>query len=228
MLLFQWRRQMQNSLQQVPFAPEQFNIMLNNNSISVSYMLKICIHVGRIFNYCIWYIDVELNMSCYNAAGTQSDRQMCSEGQSEGDRSTLPVLLTFLKLPKLLSFHILRLAALEEAMKKNQRDRLINVSRLNHQFNITSPRITIFYNNNMILDIWYENLPSAWPVAASPFWFMLFFLRCFFLSVTGEAQPTSLVEEELETPSTAESRHKVIGECIYIYICIMWMKNAWL
>lgn len=30
------------------------------------------------------------------------------------DRSTLPVLLTFLKLPKLLSFHILRLAARED------------------------------------------------------------------------------------------------------------------
>lgn len=48
-------------------------------------------------------------------------------------------------------------------------------------------------------------LPSAWPIVASPFWFMLFFLRCFFLSVIGEAEPTSLVEEELETPSTAES-----------------------
>ena len=35
-------------------------------------------------------------------------------------RSTLPVLLTFLKLPKLLSFHILRLAAQED--RKCQRE----------------------------------------------------------------------------------------------------------
>lgn len=48
-------------------------------------------------------------------------------------------------------------------------------------------------------------LPSAWPMVASPFWFMLFFRRCFFLSVSGEEEPTSLVEEELDTPSTAES-----------------------
>lgn len=45
-------------------------------------------------------------------------------------------------------------------------------------------------------------------MVASPFWFMLFFLRCFFLSVTGEEEPTSLVEEELDTPSTAESGQK--------------------
>ena len=52
------------------------------------------------------------------------------------------------------------------------------------------------------------HLPSAWPRVASPFWFMLFFLRCFFLSVSGDEEPTSLVEEELDTPSTAESGHK--------------------
>lgn len=34
---------------------------------------------------------------------------------------------------------------------------------------------------------------------------MLFFRRCFFLSVSGDEEPTSLVEEELDTPSTAES-----------------------
>lgn len=34
---------------------------------------------------------------------------------------------------------------------------------------------------------------------------MLFFRRCFFLSVSGEEEPISLVEEELDTPSTAES-----------------------
>lgn len=55
-------------------------------------------------------------------------------------------------------------------------------------------------------------LPSAWPMVASPFWFMLFFLRCFFLSVSGEEEPTSLVEEELDTPSTAESARGEINK----------------
>lgn len=32
-------------------------------------------------------------------------------------------------------------------------------------------------------------LPSAWPTAASPFWFMLFFLRFFFLSPIGDDWP---------------------------------------
>lgn len=61
-------------------------------------------------------------------------------------------------------------------------------------------------------------LPSAWPAAASPFWFMLFFLQCFFLSVRGEAEPTSLVEEELETPSSAESDHRrhVSQDCLIV------------
>lgn len=39
------------------------------------------------------------------------------------DRSTLPVLLTFLKLPKLLSFHSLRLAAWEEEKEKKSQKR---------------------------------------------------------------------------------------------------------
>lgn len=60
--------------------------------------------------------------------------------------------------------------------------------------------------------------PSAWPIVASPFWFMLFFLRCFFLSDTGEAEPTSLVDEELDTPSTAESADRTPGCYIKSYI----------
>ena len=74
------------------------------------------------------------------------------------------------------------------------------------QTNLTCVRVCVCFTV-----IWTLNtpsrarLPSAWPLAASPFWFMLFFLRCFFLSVSGDEEPTSLVEEELDTPSTAES-----------------------
>lgn len=46
------------------------------------------------------------------------------------DRSALPVLLTFLKLPKLLSFHILRLAAWEERKVKNRQRENIKWSSL--------------------------------------------------------------------------------------------------
>lgn len=82
-------------------------------------------------------------------------------------------------------------------------------------------------------------LPSAWPAAASPFWFMLFFLQCFFLSVMGEAEPTSLVEEELETPSSAESDHRrhVSQDCLIVVkktksyiegsVCVWYWPTVW-
>lgn len=62
-----------------------------------------------------------------------------------------------------------------------------------------------------------KQLPSAWPRVASPFWFMLFFLRCFFLSVTGEADPTSLVEGELETPSNVQSNNTITEKYTKLY-----------
>lgn len=46
-------------------------------------------------------------------------------------------------------------------------------------------------------------LPSACPTAASPFWFMLFFLLFFFLSLMGDDWPGSFPAKGLAAPSRA-------------------------
>lgn len=47
------------------------------------------------------------------------------------------------------------------------------------------------------------HLPSACPTAASPFWFILFFLLFFFLSLMGDDWPGSFPEKGLAAPSSA-------------------------
>lgn len=140
----------------------------------------------------------------------------------QSDRSALPVLLTFLKLPKLLSFHILRLAAWGDRKCHREKERIwykLQFIQFKVKLSIITITCLIIFHMRIVRMVltpcWRliisSCLPSAWPVFASPFWFMLFFLRCFFLSVSGEAEPMSLVEEELDTPSTAESSNKITG-----------------
>lgn len=101
----------------------------------------------------------------------------------------LPVLLMFLKLPKLFNFHILRLAAEREISKEEDRQGLKRRRIFSHVF----------------VGAWDGqgdgDAPSACPAAASPFWFMLFFLLFFFLSLMGEDWQGSLPEKGPAPPS---------------------------
>lgn len=107
----------------------------------------------------------------------------------------LPVLLMFLKLPKLFNFHILRLAAEREISKEEDRQGL---SR-RKIFSCVLVRVRGLGGD----EDGDRDAPSACPAAASPFWFMLFFLRCFFLSLMGEDWPGSLPEKGPAAPSRA-------------------------
>lgn len=103
----------------------------------------------------------------------------------------LPVLLMFLKLPKLFNFHILRLAAEREISKEEDRQGL----RRRKIFSQVLVRAGTGTRTG--------DAPSACPAAASPFWFMLFFLRFFFLSLMGEDWPGSFPEKGPAAPSRA-------------------------
>lgn len=100
----------------------------------------------------------------------------------------LPVLLMFLKLPKLFNFHILRLAAEREISKEEDRQGL----RRRKIFSHVLVRACSHHGGDGDRD---GDAPSACPAAASPFWFMLFFLLFFFLSLMGEDWPGSLTEQ---------------------------------
>lgn len=104
----------------------------------------------------------------------------------------LPVLLMFLKLPKLFNFHILRLAAEREISKEEDRQGLRRRKLFSH--------VLVRACSHLGGD---GDAPSACPAAASPLWFMLFFLLFFFLSVMGEDWLGSLPEKGLAAPSRA-------------------------
>lgn len=107
----------------------------------------------------------------------------------------LPVLLMFLKLPKLFNFHILRLAAERETSKEEDRQGLRRSS-------VVLVRACSHFGRDGDGDR-EGDAPSACPAAASPFWFMLFFLLFFFLSLIGEEWPESFPEKALAAPSRA-------------------------
>lgn len=104
----------------------------------------------------------------------------------------LPVLLMFLKLPKLFNFHILRLAAEREISKRRRQTRVEKTK------DIRSCASRVGGDGN-------GDAPSACPAAASPFWFMLFFLLFFFLSLMGEDWPGSFPEKGPAAPSRASA-----------------------
>lgn len=95
----------------------------------------------------------------------------------------------FLKLPKLFNFHILRLAAERETSKEEDRQ------ELRRQEDLRSKALKAACGGG--------DAPSAWPAAASPFWFMLFFRLFFFLSLMGEDWLGSLTESGAAAPSRA-------------------------